>query len=152
MEAGRFAAVLGVLSAAHDLADHLVQTDRQAAEKPHDWTAMAGHVGSYTATQTLALMGLHVAGVPLRRGRVAAGLALSAATHAFLDRRWPVLQLLRATGSAGFAASGVGEQNVAVREGNARIPGFLAPVSGPHVADQALHHVCIALAAAVVAG
>jgi len=152
MDAGRFAAALGVLAAAHDLADHLVQTDHQAAHKPHDWAAMAGHVGSYTLTQAVALGGLHAVGVNLRPGRVLVGLAFSAATHAILDRRWPVARLLEATGSAGFAVSGVAEQNVAVRDGVAVVPGFAAPVSGLHVADQALHHVCITLAAAVVAG
>jgi hypothetical protein len=140
------------LSAAHDLADHLVQTDRQAAEKSRDWRAMAGHVGGYTLTQAVALAGLHAAGVALRPGRAVAGLGLSAATHAFLDRRWPVAWLLEATGSSKFAASGVAEQRAPAREGVAVVPGFAAQVSGPHVADQALHHVCLALAAVVVAG
>jgi hypothetical protein len=30
-------------------------------------------------------------------------LAVSAATHALIDRRWPVRALLRASGSPGFA-------------------------------------------------
>jgi hypothetical protein len=38
-----------------------------------------------------------------RPGRGLVVLAVSAGSHAIIDRRWPVRALLRATGSPGFA-------------------------------------------------
>lgn len=155
LDPGRFAAILGALWAAHDLADHVVQTDHQAATKAHDWRGMAGHVGSYTATQAVALGALRAAGVRLRPRSALAGLAVSAASHAFLDRRWPVVALLERTGSARFAhpvvrtEADVREVLGARPQADGRGP---LPLHGPYLADQALHHVCVALAAAVVAG
>jgi hypothetical protein len=36
-------------------------------------------------------------------GKAALAVTVSAATHAFIDRRWPVRALLRLAGSPGFA-------------------------------------------------
>lgn len=165
MDAGRFAAVLGALWAAHDLGDHVVQTDHQAATKASSWRGMAGHVGGYTVTQCVALGALHAAGVRLRPGSALGGLALSAATHAFLDRRWPVVELLRRTGSGRFASGRIDLEIEVMDNG---LPSFThrrrpedsqrithargpLPIHGPYLADQSLHHVCVALAAALVA-
>lgn len=129
-----FAAVLGTLLVAHNVADHIVQTDHQAAGKasatPAEWIpAMAGHVGGYQVTQAAALAAvLPAAGLrPSWRGLLA-GTVFSAATHAFLDRRWPVAAILRRTGSPKFAE-------------------LQAPINGPYVADQALHHGCLLVSA-----
>jgi hypothetical protein len=64
---------------------------------------MAGHVATYHLVMGALLL------VPVLRdgwpvGRALIVLAVSAATHALIDRRWPVRTLLRATGSPGFAA------------------------------------------------
>lgn len=151
MDAGRFAAVLGALWAAHDLADHVVQTDHQAATKASDWWGMAGHVGGYGATQAVALAALHGAGVRLRPSRVLVGLAVSLVTHGFLDRRWPVVRLLAGTGSIRFATPLVRVTPSYNTPDDVAYVGGL-PIHGPYLADQALHHVCVALAAALIAG
>jgi hypothetical protein len=59
-------------------------------------------------------------------------MVLSGATHAFIDRRWPVRWLLRRTGSPGFVE-------------------MATPVNGPYQADQALHHGCLLIAALLMA-
>ncbi len=129
-----FAVVLPTLLVAHNVADHVVQTDRQAARKASDWAAMAGHVGSYTATCAAALAAVGAAtGVHPSWRRSVVGLAFSAATHAVLDRRWPVVRALELTGSPGFAKT-------------------TAPLHGPYLADQALHHGCLLVSALLIAG
>lgn len=92
-----------------------------------------------------------VLGLCLSRRRVAAALAVSAGTHALLDRRWPVRRVLEATRSPGFAS------------GQFKVPAGLAPddglggwdvpvpLHGPYLADQALHHGALWLAALVAA-
>lgn len=129
----RYGAMIGVLWAAHDLADHVVQTDHQAANKATSWPAMAGHVGSYTAVQIGAVVALSaVSRTRLHWPCTAAAVALSAVTHAFLDRRWPVRRALELTRSPGFA-------------------GMTAPLHGPYLADQSLHHAVLAFCAALLA-
>jgi hypothetical protein len=116
---------LAALLVAHNVGDHLAQTDHQAAAKTTSWRAMVGHVGGYTAVAAVAL-----AALPERPsfGRAVLGLAFSAGTHALIDRRWPVRALLRATGSPGFAE-------------------LATPLNGMYLADQALHHGCLYIAA-----
>jgi hypothetical protein len=96
------AIVFLVLLAGHLLGDWVVQSDKQATTKTHSWAAMAGHVASYH----LVMGGLLVLPV-VRDGwpawRALVVLAVSAVSHAVIDRRWPVRTLLRATGSPGFA-------------------------------------------------
>ena len=96
------ATVFLVLLAGHLLGDWVVQTDEQATNKTRSWSALGGHVARYHLIMAALLL------VPtLRDGWPAshalATLAVSAATHAFIDRRWPVRSLLRAVGSPGFA-------------------------------------------------
>ena len=104
------AAVLGAsfaaLYAGHQVGDHIVQTDRQAAGKAagKGWLGpMAGHLVGYGLAQALALLAAGLAGVPLSVRYVAAGLAVSVLSHGLIDRRRPVRWLLRHTGSSGFA-------------------------------------------------
>jgi hypothetical protein len=133
------AIVYAALYAGHQIGDHIAQTDHQAATKaaPTDlelagrsrwplagWRSIAGHVASYLGAQAAALMLVGTI-APLTPPGVLAGLAVSGATHAVIDRRWPVLWLLRTTGSAPYAA---------------------AP-EGRYQADQALHHAALLLAA-----
>lgn len=130
----RFAVALATLLVAHNVGDHIVQTDHQAANKAKSWPAMAGHVGGYTATSAGAL-GLVASATGTRFGwrGLLAGLTFSAATHALIDRRWPVAWVLRKTGSPNFAE-------------------LQTPINGPYVADQALHHGCLLAAALMMAG
>jgi hypothetical protein len=135
--AARFAAAYAALYAAHDLADHVLgQSDKQAKHKgdpgPAGYRALAGHVGAYHAVQVAAVLLLRALDVRPGWRRTAAAVAWSAGTHALLDRRWPVRYILEITRSPGFATE-------------------LSPVCGPYVADQALHHACLTLSAAVLA-
>jgi hypothetical protein len=69
----------------------------------------AAHVGTYTAT--LALFLLAAAWwlrLPLSGGWIASGLAVSAVTHYFADRRSPLRKLAERTGSGQFWATGSG--------------------------------------------
>lgn len=134
----RFAAVLATTWAAHNVGDHIVQTDHQAAGKATSgaagWRAMAGHVSSYHAVQLAALLlADRLLGLRLRPTRVAAALVVSAGTHALPDRRWPVRRVLQRTGSPGFAD-------------------LQAPLNGPYLADQALHHGALWVAALIASG
>jgi hypothetical protein len=143
-----FGVVSAVLMVSHNIADHVLgQTDRQAAGKgapspeqvaeganPHaGWGACLAHVGQYHLVM-LALLGLADAALPLTMSwaGMMAGLGFSAVTHAFLDRRWPVRWLLRATGSPEFAqlsASGL---------------------NGMYLADQALHALALLVATGLI--
>jgi hypothetical protein len=155
-----FAATLAALLVGHTVGDHLVQTDHQAANKAASWRAMAGHVGGYTATCAAALAAVHAAtGARPRWRRVVAGHLFSAFTHAFIDRRWPVRWLLEHTGSQAFARSTtVQVQPSLVRPGAifgeqyAHHPPAPLPIHGPYVADQALHHACLLVAALIITG
>lgn len=91
-------ALLPLVLAGHFIGDWIVQTDWQAANKTHSWAAMAAHMLSYHACLAVLLL---YAGIP----GLAAGVILvgSVVTHSFIDRRWPVKALLRATGSGAFA-------------------------------------------------
>ncbi|TBO57536.1 hypothetical protein EYS09_22255 [Streptomyces kasugaensis] len=137
-----------VLSAGHALADHVLgQTDHQSARKAapsredvdrgvnprRGWGACLAHVAQYHLVLG-ALIAIAWAVLPLQMTWVglAAGLVVSASTHALLDRRWPVRWLLEHTGSPGFATL--------EKDG----------VSGPYLADQALHKTALLVAAALM--
>jgi hypothetical protein len=64
--------------------------------------------------------------------RAAAGFAWSAATHAVLDRRWPVRWLLQHTGSPDFAELRT------------------AGLNGMYLADQALHSGALLVSALLI--
>jgi hypothetical protein len=142
-----------MLWAAHDLGDHVVQTDHQAAGKATSWRAMAGHLVGYHATQAAAIAVLRSLGVRPSWRATAAGIAFSAASHAFLDRRWPVARLLEHTGSTNFARPQV---RVVVAKGFESAPRPIStgvlPLHGPYLADQALHHLALTVVALILAG
>ena len=96
------AIVFLVLLAGHLLGDWVAQSDWQATNKTRSWAALAAHVAGYHLVMGLLLL------LPVLRdgwpaGKALAVLAVSAATHALIDRRWPVRALLRVAGSPGFA-------------------------------------------------
>lgn len=159
--ATRFAATYAALMPAHDLADHVVQTDHQAAHKAGPgWPAaraMAGHVGGYHAVQLAVLLALRLLGVRPSWRRTAAAVAVSAGTHALLDRRWPVRRVLELTGSPGFARPVVRTRGAVEPALLRQNPPTVAaegplPIHGPYLADQALHHAVLAVCAAILAG
>ena len=132
-----FAVAAAALFVGHALGDHIAQTDRQAEEKARrgraGYRALARHLLSYhvTAGAVLGLTALALR-LPLTAAGVAAGLGFSVLTHGFLDRRWPVRGIMRATGSSRFAEA-------------------TSPVCGMYVADQALHQGSLLVSALLIA-
>jgi hypothetical protein len=106
-----FAVALGAYLAGHQVADHWVQTNGQAAGKVlPGWPgrrACAAHVATYTLTLAAALaLAAWWLAVPVSPGRAAAGLAVSAVTHYFADRRAPLWRLADRLGKAGMRVRG----------------------------------------------
>lgn len=132
-----FAVSLLALVIGHQVGDHVLQTDHQAAAKSTaGWSgarAMLGHLVNYHLTVAVVLVGTaYPLQLPLSPVGVAAGLGFSAVTHALLDRRWPVRLVLRGTGSPAFAEQA-------------------SPVCGMYVADQALHWLSLLGSALLIA-
>lgn len=137
MSAANAAAAYAALRTAGAVADHWVQTSHQAAHKADaglkGHLAMAGHVASYAGSQAVALVAADkLLGMGLKPSRIAAAVAVSAATHWFIDRRWPVRKLAEATGKEGFHGLG-------------------GPLGGAYILDQSAHHLMEAVAAVVAA-
>ena len=131
-----FLVALVVLSVAHQVGDHVLQTDRQAAHKAGRGgaavRAMAGHLLAYHGAAGVLLVGTFaLLGVPLSGVGLAAGLGFSAATHGLLDRRWPVRGLLRLLRAPKFAEA-------------------TTPVFGLYQADQALHQLALLICAILI--
>jgi hypothetical protein len=84
------------------LGDWVAQSDWQATNKTRSWAALGAHVACYHLVMGLLLL-LPVVRDGWPAWKALAVLAVSAGTHAVIDRRWPVRALLRASGSPGFA-------------------------------------------------
>lgn len=143
-----FATVFVALYVAHHVADHWVQTHHQAyAKGGPGWAgrlACAAHVGSYTATAVvvLAVVGWRL-GLPLSLPRVTAGLAVSAVSHYWADRRTTLARLAGRLGKSGFYALG------APRPGHDDNPTL---GTGAYALDQSWHVGWLFVAALVIAG
>ena len=92
MIAATFGAVFAALYAAHHVADYWVQSPAQSAHKGlPGWPgriACAAHVGTYTLTAAVVLAVVWWrADLHLTVPHVVAGLAVSAASHYWADRR-----------------------------------------------------------------
>jgi hypothetical protein len=134
-----FVVALVVLLVAHQVGDHVIQTDHQAAGKAGSGVAalwaMLGHLAGYHAVAGAA------AGRHVRRTRAAADLVGGAGGVGVLgysptprsDRRWPVRAILRGLRSPQFAET-------------------TGPVCGLYAADQALHQLALLGSALLVAG
>jgi hypothetical protein len=136
------------LFAAHQVGDHIVQSDRDACIKAlpgrEGHLACARHVASYTATAVLALAGAHLAqGSRPRYGRLAAGLAVSAVSHYVIDRRTVLRWFADATGKGRFYRLG------APRSGQDDNPCL---GTGAYALDQSAHHFFLFIAALIIGG
>jgi hypothetical protein len=136
------------LYAAHQVADHHVQRDRDAQAKglpgADGHLACTRHVASYTATAVVALAAAHLpTGARPRYGRIAAGLALSLVSHYVIDRREPLKRFAAATGHAGFYALGTPRLG---RDDNPCLG------TGAYALDQSLHVGFLFAAALIIAG
>jgi hypothetical protein len=115
-----FAALFALLLVGHYVGDYVVQTDKQAALKVagaacpawRSWAANQAHVATYSVTIAATVVGTSALGgflgqlgtVPAWRWLAAA--AVNWAAHSLIDRRWPVVRLMEATGSGPFARNG----------------------------------------------
>ena len=144
MAAG-FAAIFAALFGAHQVADHWVPTDAQAARKGMPGragrVACTAHVATYTATALVFLAPvLLLLDVHISVWRLAAGLAFSAVTHWVIDRRWPLVWLAERTGSRRFVRLGC------PRPGHDDNPSL---GTGAYALDQSAHYVALFVAALV---
>jgi hypothetical protein len=142
-----FAVVLPVLLVAHTVADHWVQTDRQASRKGlPGWAgrrACAAHVATYTATTAAAVAAAWVLfGLPITPAGFLVGQLVSAVTHYVADRRTPLAGIARLLGKARFYALGV------PREGRDDNPSL---GTGAYALDQSWHHAWLVVAAITTA-
>lgn len=140
-------AVYAVMHAAHQVADHWVQTDHQAAHKGLPGrvgrVACAAHVAGYTAANAAAVVAMHRAlGLPVSWRAVLAGQAVSALTHYWADRRTPLRWLAERVGRGRLYALG------APRPGTDDQPHL---GTGAYALDQSWHIGWIAVGALVTA-
>ncbi|MFJ4187863.1 hypothetical protein [Kitasatospora sp. NPDC089509] len=143
-----FGSTWAVLAVGHNVADHVFgQSDHQAANKGapsaedvaagasprRGWAACLAHVAQYHLVMAalMALVWLFIP-LPVSMTGLAVGFAWSAATHALLDRRWPVRWLLQHTGSPAFAELRT------------------AGLNGMYLADQALHSGALLVSALLI--
>ncbi|MER7853489.1 DUF3307 domain-containing protein [Streptomyces bacillaris] len=107
-----FASLFVLLYLGHLLADYLLQSDHQATHKAErtttGWVAALTHAATHVGTCAAALTvgALVLDDVALSLPVVAAALVWIGASHAFIDRRWPVLWWMRHTGSTAWIAHG----------------------------------------------
>ncbi|OXY89154.1 DUF3307 domain-containing protein [Streptomyces sp. 2R] len=107
-----FASLFVLLYLGHLLADYPLQTDHQAAHKADrcasGWAANLTHAATHVATcgAALALGVVVLDDVALSLPVVLVALVWIGATHAFIDRRWPVLWWMRRTGSTAWIEHG----------------------------------------------
>ena len=88
-----------VVLAGHLLGDFVAQTDWQATNKEASWRADLGHVLAYHLIMAVLVL-------PVWHDWSAGWfLAISAGTHALVDRRWPTRLVLQSTGSKDFATT-----------------------------------------------
>jgi hypothetical protein len=102
-----FAEVFVALFAAHQVADHWVQTQKQADTKAlPGWPgrrACAAHVATHTLTTVVALAAVAArTGMHLHPAALAAGLAINVVTHYIADRRTPLKRIAERIGSGPF--------------------------------------------------
>ncbi|OXY92981.1 DUF3307 domain-containing protein [Streptomyces sp. 2R] len=107
-----FASLFVLLYLGHLLADYPLQSDRQAARKadrsPSGWAANLTHAATHVATcgAALALGAVVLDDVTLSLPVALVALVWIGSTHAFIDRRWPVLWWMRRTGSTAWIEHG----------------------------------------------
>lgn len=107
-----FASLFVLLYLGHLLADYPLQTDHQAAHKGDrcaaGWAANLAHAATHVATcaAALALGVLVLDDVTVSLPVVVAALVWIGASHAFIDRRWPVQWWMNRTGQASWAKHG----------------------------------------------
>lgn len=147
MNAVAFAAVLPALLVAHTVADHWVQSSRQANRKGlPGWPgrrACAGHVASYTlVTALVTVVAWWVLHLSITPAGFVVGQVVSAVTHYWADRRSTLAWLARLLGKGEFYRLG------APREGHQDNPTL---GTGAYALDQSFHWLWLFVAALLTA-
>ena len=152
-----FAAAFAALFAAHMVGDHWIQSDHSATRKGltteqacaaglHQHAgrrACATHVASYTAVAALALVLVAWrTGLDFDWTRIVAGLAFSAGTHYWADRRFTLRRVCVRLGKERFYLHG------APRDGHDDNPSL---GTGAYALDQSFHIACLFIAALIIA-
>ncbi|MEV8398849.1 DUF3307 domain-containing protein [Streptomyces niveus] len=106
-----FATLFVLLYVGHLLADYPFQSDHQAGHKADcgaaGWRANLTHAGTHLVTCGLMLaVGAVVLGLNVDPLPAATALLWIAATHAAIDRRWPVARWMAFARQAGWAERG----------------------------------------------
>ena len=154
MTAGLFAAVFAAMYVAHQLADHWVQTPRQATDKGlPGWPgrlACARHVATLTLTAAAALAAVAlVTGAPVRPLPAVLGLAANAVSHYAADRRSPLLSLAEWLGATAIPGKEEFWRLGAPRPGRDDNPCL---GTGAYALDQSWHIAWLFIAALIIAG
>jgi len=152
--AGLFAAVFAAMYAAHQVADHWVQTGRQAADKGlPGWRgrlACARHIATLTVTAAVALAVVAAAtGATPHLLSAVAGLAVNAASHYTADRRRPLLSLAEWLGATLIPGKGEFWHLGALRPGRDDNPCL---GTGAYALDQSWHVAWLFITALIIAG
>jgi hypothetical protein len=144
----RFVTLAIAAGVGHEVADYITgQTDLQAREKAHPdynitpgvpywrtWWANQKHCAAYHVTLAAAVAAVAAPlGVKVHPRRAAAALALSWLTHGVIDRRWPVEQLMKATGSAGWYPVGVPQVDQALHRAIVMFAALVASAETPSI-------------------
>lgn len=145
--AATFAAAFAALYAAHQVADHWVQTQHQADTKGHPgWrgrVSCGAHVLTYGLTGLAAIgMAITVLDVHVSGGHLAVGMAVNVISHYIADRRAPLRAMAGLTGHAGFYQLG------APRPGRDDNPSL---GTGAYAMDQSWHVAWLFVAALIIA-
>ncbi|MFI0224062.1 transcriptional regulator [Streptomyces lydicus] len=154
MSATAFAAVFIALYVAHSVGDHWVQTSCQSADKGKPgWIgrlAGARHVATLTATKlALLLPAAALLGLNLSVLGLTVGMGMDAVTHWWADRRSTLAWLAKVTGKAEFYSLGTAAHPahpVTAKGGPAAHLG-----TGAYALDQSFHHLCLLVAALIIA-
>ncbi|GAA3013574.1 DUF3307 domain-containing protein [Streptomyces fulvorobeus] len=106
-----FASLFILLYLGHLLADYPFQTDHQAAHKADcgaaGWRASFTHAATHIVTCGAGLLaGVVLLDLPVSVPAALAALVWIGATHAFIDRRWPVAWWMDHARQTGWAATG----------------------------------------------
>lgn len=143
--AATFAAVFATLFAAHQVADHWVQTEWQAATKGEPGSegaiACTWHVLTYTATAVVFLSLLDLCTDTNLGAGAVPGLVVSAVTHWIADRRAPLRWMAERAGHARFHQLG------ALRPGRDDNPSL---GTGAYALDQSWHYGWLFVAALIM--
>ncbi|MEU3903300.1 DUF3307 domain-containing protein [Streptomyces goshikiensis] len=106
-----FATIFVLLYVAHLLADYPLQTDHQASCKADrtaaGWRANLSHAGTHALASAAALaVGTLILDLRLSVPAAVAGLLWIGASHAFIDRRWPIRWWMEHARQTAFAQHG----------------------------------------------